>query len=119
MKSQAALDGVRVNGLRWRHTINGVRMHSKIVGELGDKIKDGDAGPETLESFKTAIRAMMVPIGRFFDRHTDLFDSDTADAIEECEGFQFWGDPAERVDDVRYSLTQIYDWADYHRVLMK
>ena len=114
MASEAALAGIRDNGRHWRKKIGGVRSAIEAVRD-GVTAKDQAAIEGAMRAIGAAFRAV-------FDE--DQASSGELDALEwfeqETVGYEIQnGTLHEFEQEFDYRMNELYDWADYHRVLVQ
>ena len=115
--SAAALEGISANGLSWRHTISGAGAHSARFAELVDAGLDT---PERRAEAEACVEAIVSIFTRFSQRRPELHTSCAFDdALEWLRENKIDDEPEAWVSETRAFLNDLWDWADYWRVLVR
>lgn len=113
--SMAAVDGVAANGLKWRFTVQAKEAALRF-GALREQIKDDLAARAEIEACASMIATAFK---RCAERHGELTTGvEFEDAVEFLTDEKIGDDPATWLEEASGWLSQLYDWADYHRVLV-
>lgn len=111
--SAAAMDGVSANGLKWKYHIRGFRRH---IDDMKVAFAEGDvSGMEfCLRGIGAKMRPYMTGPG------ATMSESETIEWFEtESPAYEFEnGIEDEFKDEFDHRLGEIYDFADYHRILL-
>lgn len=116
---EAAIAGVRDNGLRWCYTLRGVKNGMEALRKVLETAPSHEPIDAALHEIGRCFR-------RFLDQHPDLADEMTmaqSDAVawleqESCRYEFEHGEMEEFRNNVDHYMGELYDWADYHRVLL-
>jgi hypothetical protein len=111
--SEAAMEGIRVNGHRWQRRINGLKPHTEVLGKANDAHNDGE--PYDEKATEAAVQAIVKIVRSFANSVKDdnlqrdlLHDADDLEMVEDCE-----------IEDINHEMNDLYDTFDFHRVLVQ
>lgn len=101
------MDGIRDNGLRWKHTLRGLGPHTKVLG----RINDGDM-EITMAEGEAAVKAIVSRVRAFAQATSDEHLRDVLERrAEELENVADCG-----IEEINWAMGELYDALDYHRV---
>lgn len=113
--SEAAIAGIRDNGREWKYRVPSMKLFSEILDEAIDN-RDLDRAHLMLRGIANVAKAMVskVPADDFsyMSEALEFFENETLDY--EFENM----DEEEIKENINYHLSSMYDYADYHRILV-
>lgn len=114
--SQAALDGISDNGHQWRRTLAGFAQINKLMGGV-----EGDTcAPDIAAQIVSELRRIAARARKFVAQFKDYQSMSLDDTLEVFESFTPEELEAEGgIHDLRGWMNDFYDWADYHRILLR
>jgi hypothetical protein len=125
--SEAAIAGIGANGLGWRKEIHGLkRLVDHMVSDEGPyENRDADACEKLLHSIWEAF-------DNFLNRNPELREivdrdfsfRDTLDWFrDENPSYEFAEEEGAKAEDFienyKFRMNELYDFCDYHRILIK
>ena len=128
--SQAALDGILVNGMKWRFRGPQIKQLAIQLGKLRDEgvtdLAEGDQLTQTANRFAKVIGDWLATCSIPQDIKDD-FEQCHADDIQLLESLdvnkevaaEVYGDASEVVEEIVQILNELYDTFDYHRILIQ
>jgi hypothetical protein len=124
MTSQAAIDGIYVNGLAWQSSGPRISRLCKLIGEYNDRLpEDNDDASrlvETILAIGNAIDEWATGLDTEFREDFLVRHGDDLDFLREISLEDMTSDSFEStLSDVTDALNELYDTFDYHRILVK
>lgn len=128
--SQAALDGILVNGMKWRFRGPQIKQLAIQLGKLRDEgvtdLTEGDQLTQTANQLAKVIGDWLAMPSVPQDIKDD-FERCHADDIQLLESVdvnkeiaaEVYGDASEVVEEIVQILDELYDTFDYHRILIQ
>jgi uncharacterized protein YgfB (UPF0149 family) len=103
--SEAAIQGSRVNGHRWKHELS-LRGQSEIMGKMNSATSDDDVA-KCANAIVGYVRAFIARLPADQKALADeiTHDADTLEEMADCG-----------LDEVRNAMVFLYDTLDYNRV---
>lgn len=121
--SEAAMAGIRDNGRGWRHQIRGLKPLTDQLARFNDQ--GGPEDPGDAAKLDGVLKAIAQKVRTFAENKDGLeIDYQLEDALEwledsfAVEHLAETQDPEVYMEEANYQLNQVWDWADYNRVLM-
>lgn len=118
---EAALAGIRDHGLKWKHRLRAAR-HIKTISEI---INKEDFTESEYNPLQMAMIAFATSFEEFAKRKGIELDYSAEEAIEwlkeepvSAENLEFFDGTTGFIEELRHRLNEIYDFADYHRILI-
>lgn len=101
LRKQAALDGIAVNGHRWKHQIRLSHLTHKM-GEMDESTPDAEVEALT--------KQIIVRVRAFLAGRPTLKDA-MESQVDELEAAADCG-----IEEVRFAMNNLYDDFDFHRI---
>lgn len=121
--SEAAMAGIRDNGRGWKHRINGLKPLTETVARFNNQNGPENVGEaaELDGTLKTLARKVRTFVENEDGLEIDFRLEDALEWLEDSFAVEHLAetqDPEVYMEEVNYQLGQVWDWADYNRVLM-
>lgn len=110
--SEAAMDGIRVNGHRWQHRIGGLKTFTEVLGRANDAYNDG--GDYDRDAVEKAVEGIVHRV-RSFAQATGMADA-RRDLEANADDLEMNAD--EDIEDINYYMNRLYDSFDFYRILV-
>lgn len=110
MASAAAIEGIGVHGLRWRHRINLGTAPARI-GQLNDAASDGQ--PVDDKEVEALAEAVVAAARRFVESNLHLDSYYLSEAADSLEASADCG-----LEEVNHAMGELYDALDFCRILV-
>ena len=128
--SQAALDGIRVNGMKWRFRGPKIKELTAQIGQFNNNgiadLEEGDQLTQTANRLAKvigdwfAMRSVPQEIKDDFERrHTDDIQFLEYLDVNKEVAAEIYSDPSEAIEEIVQILDELYDTFDYHRILIQ
>lgn len=111
--TQAALDGIRVNGLRWKFNLRGlIRPETEALGKINDLDSDGYTCDDA--DVERHAKTIVDKLRQWVEKTTLLSDMAKLDLRHHIDNLDEVADCG--IEEVNDAMNRIYDDFDYYRI---
>lgn len=111
--SEAALEGIQEFGHQWRFKVGGFRHLGDAMCSVGASCTQQQA-----ESIVFELRRAVKSVQRLLERRPDLKTMSLEETVDVLGDISVTELMSEGLVDLEGWLSDLYDWADYNRVLL-
>ena len=129
--TEACMAGIEANGLKWKTHGPMIGELAKEIGTFRDMAKNGELEFDRFNHVTAAVQMIGKRVEAWADQLTgdvkDDFDMRIEDMVEFLQDFNMeldlrdghFDDPADAIEEIVGQMNDLYDFFDYHRILVR